>query len=217
MKKQWILMVVMAVLLMLAVVGCQTATNDEMKSDTMSQETTAKEDEMKDDEMKDDEMKDDEMKDDEMKEDSGETMMGNSGKNAKAFDLKDLDGNAISLASLEGEKVYVKFWASWCSICLAGMDELDMLAAEENDFRVLTIVSPDFSGEMSAADFTEWFKGLQKDNITVLLDEGGDVARAYGVRGYPTSVYIGSDGILIKQIPGHFSNDRIKETFEGIY
>lgn len=144
-------------------------------------------------------------------------MMKNEGKAAPAFDLMDVSGNPISLESLKGERVYIKFWASWCSICLAGMDELNELSANMEGFKVITIVSPDFNGEQSSDDFIKWYSGLDYENITVLLDPDGDIAKEYGVRGYPTSVYIGSDGILIKQLPGHVENAKVIESFKSIY
>lgn len=144
----------------------------------------------------------------------------NKGSAAPNFDLKDLDGNEVTLASLAGQKVYVKYWASWCPICLAGMDELNTLAGQSNDFKVITIVSPNYNGEQSAGDFTEWFRGLQAENtgknIHVLLDEGGKWAKKFGIRGYPTSLYIGSDGILVKTAPGQNTNDVIIDNFKQI-
>ncbi len=70
---------------------------------------------------------------------------------------------------------------------------------------------------MGKDEFMKWFEGLDYDNIEVLLDEDGSIAKAYGVRGYPTSSYIGSDGVLVKSLPGHTENSIIKETFENIY
>ncbi|MEK3722812.1 TlpA family protein disulfide reductase [Paenibacillus sp. FSL H8-0034] len=144
----------------------------------------------------------------------------NKGAAAPMFDLKDLDGNEVTLASLAGEKVYVKYWASWCPICLAGMNELNTLAGQSNDFKVITIVSPNFKGEQSPEDFAQWFKGLQAEqtgtNIKVLLDEDGKFAQKFGIRGYPTSIYIGSDGVLVKSVPGHNPNDVITNTFKEI-
>jgi len=142
-------------------------------------------------------------------------------KNAKnlapSFELVDLEGNQQNLADYAGQKVYVKFWASWCSICLSGMEELNTLAGEENDFAVLTIVSPSSNAEKSSESFAKWFKGFPNaENITVLLDEGGTFFEEYGVIGYPTSVYIGSDGTLAKSQTGHFSNEEIKSTFETV-
>jgi peptide methionine sulfoxide reductase msrA/msrB len=141
----------------------------------------------------------------------------NPGKPAPVFELVDLEGNTHDLSEYAGQKVYVKFWASWCSICLAGMEELNTLAGEDNDFVVLSIVSPSSNAEKDSESFTKWFKGVENtSNIRVLLDEGGTFFDEYGVLAYPTSAYIGSDGTLVKSSPGHFSNAEIKETFESI-
>lgn len=141
----------------------------------------------------------------------------NEGAAAPAFDLVDLEGNPHQLSDYAGQKVYVKFWASWCSICLAGMEELNTLAGEDNDFVVLSVVSPSSNAEKDSASFTKWFKGVENtSNIQVLLDEGGPIFEQYGIIGYPTSVYIGSDGVLVKRQQGHASNDQIKEAFKTI-
>lgn len=141
----------------------------------------------------------------------------NDGKTAPVFELTDLDGNIHDLSDYKGQKVYVKFWASWCSICLAGMEELNTLASEDTDFVVLSIVSPGSNAEKNSESFSNWFQGVDNtSNITVLLDEGGTFFDQYGIIGYPTSSYIGSDGILVKSSPGHFSNEQIKQTFETI-
>ncbi|MFA9397746.1 MAG: redoxin family protein [Clostridiaceae bacterium] len=140
----------------------------------------------------------------------------NQGDIAPDFELKDLDGNIYKLSNNKGKKVYVKFWASWCSICLSGLDELNTLAGENNEFQVITVVSPGFRGEKNEEEFKKWFSGLKYDNVTVLLDEDGDLTNKYQVRGYPTSAVIGSDGILVKTILGHTSNEEIKIQFSNI-
>lgn len=141
----------------------------------------------------------------------------NGGKAAPSFELMDLEGNTHDLSDYAGQKVYVKFWASWCSICLAGMEELNTLAGEDTDFVVLSIVSPSSNAEKDSASFSKWFKGVENtSNINVLLDEGGPIFEQYGIIGYPTSVYIGSDGRLAKRQQGHASNEQIKAAFEVI-
>ncbi|WP_088008953.1 TlpA family protein disulfide reductase [Indiicoccus explosivorum] len=142
----------------------------------------------------------------------------NAGAPAPTFELADLDGDVHSLADYEGEKVYIKYWASWCTICLSGMDELNRLAGQDTDFKVLTIVSPGAKGEKGTEAFKKWYSGLENtENIEVLLDEGGEIAEAYGIIGFPTSAFIGSDGVLVKTAAGHKSNDLIKEEFDAIY
>ncbi|GGO03770.1 redoxin family protein [Saccharibacillus kuerlensis] len=135
---------------------------------------------------------------------------------APQFALKDLNGSEVKLADFKGEKVYVKYWASWCSICLAGMDELNTLAGQDNDYKVISIVAPNFKGEKSEADFKKWFEGLGEENTTVLLDQDGKYAQQFGVRAYPTSFYIDSAGNLAKTVPGHNTNDVIATNFNDI-
>ncbi|WP_340020113.1 redoxin family protein [Paenibacillus sp. FSL H3-0457] len=146
---------------------------------------------------------------------SSSTMM-NKGETAPEFSLRDLKGNTVGLSDVQGKKVYVKYWASWCSICLAGLEDLNNLAGQNNDFQVITIVTPDYKGEKSSQAFTEWFDQQPYDNITVLLDEKGVWAKKFGVRAYPSSFYIGSDGILTKSQPGHASNEQIMESLQEI-
>jgi peroxiredoxin len=141
----------------------------------------------------------------------------NQGPAAPQFQLKDLKGNTVSLADFKGQKVYVKYWASWCPICLAGLDELDQLSAGQHDYKVITIVSPGYNGEQSEADFVNWFSKRGYSHIEVLLDDGGTWAKKFGVKGYPTSYYIGSDGVLAKTVPGHNPNAAIDQTFASIH
>lgn len=134
----------------------------------------------------------------------------------KHFTLKDVAGNTVSLNDFKGQKVYIKFWASWCSICLAGIDEIDQFSGEMNDFVILTVASPDYNGEQSEADFINWYGGLELKNMTTLLDPDGTVAKEYGVRAYPTSVFIDSEGSVSKTIPGHMSKESIMEMMNEI-
>ncbi len=187
--------------------------DDDMKDDDMKDDDM-KDDDMKDDDMKDDDMKDDDMKDDDMKDDDT-AMQENEGPMAPTFELMTLEGETVSSEMLEGEKVYLKFWASWCSICLAGLDEVDALSAEDNGFKVYTVIAPEVNGEQSEADFKAWFEKQGHDNLVVLVDTEGALVQSYGIRAYPTSAFIGSDGVLIGTYPGHVSNEKIIEFMQN--
>jgi thiol-disulfide isomerase/thioredoxin len=141
-----------------------------------------------------------------------ETDQVNEGNKAVNFEFVDYDGNVIKLEDLKGDKVYLKFWASWCPICNDGLPELDELFTKEKDYIVYSVVTPNANGEKSIDDFKEWFKQDDYPNIVVLFDENGKFSRNLGVLSVPTSVYIGSDGVLIKSAPGHSNNEDI-ETF----
>lgn len=141
----------------------------------------------------------------------------NQGTPAPDFEMMDLNGKTVKLSDFRGEKVYLKYWASWCPICLGGLEDINTLSASDSGFRVLTIVAPGQKGEKSMEDFKTWFSGVENtENITVLFDTDGSYGTQAGVRGYPTSEYIGSDGVLVKMVPGHADNDTIKAAFESI-
>lgn len=194
-------------------VGCapavvtEEAVKEDMTTKVMAEEMTSEE-------MEKEEMTSEEMAKEAMSEGD---QMTNPGVPAPAFSLMNLKGNTVELSALQGEKVYVKFWASWCSICLAGLEELDELSTNSEGFKVITIVSPGINGEQPKEDFIKWFEGLGYQNIEVLLDESGDLVKEFGIRAYPTSAYIGSDGVLVKVQPGHMTNEMVTEFFKGIY
>ena len=106
----------------------------------------------------------------------------NDGDLASDFTLEDAEGNLVKLSDLQGRKVYVKFWASWCPICLSGLEELNNLAKDNKDFEIITVVTPKVYGEKDKEDFIKWFDNLGYDNIKMLFDESGDVVKKYGVR-----------------------------------
>lgn len=129
------------------------------------------------------------------------------------FSLPDLDGKSVSLAQFRGKKIYVKFWASWCPICLAGMHEVEQLAAQQQDgIEVLTIASPEYLGEMAQEDFRAWAR-QRKFKLPILIDTGGRFAASLGVENYPSSMWIGADGKLLDVRPGQVSNDWIVAHF----
>ncbi|MEG0830498.1 MAG: redoxin family protein [Anaerovoracaceae bacterium] len=141
------------------------------------------------------------------------------GGTAPDFTLTDLNGNTVKLSDFakDGKKVYLDFWASWCSICLDGLEEVNSLSASDKDFKVLTIVAPGYNGEMKIEEFKKWFSDLENtENMVVLIDEDGKYSQQLGVNAYPTAAYIGSNGSLAQVLPGYNDIDTIKANFEAI-
>lgn len=154
------------------------------------------------------------MKDDKMA--NHNTMMTDKDKTID-FSLMGIDGKTYKLSDFKGKKVYLKFWASWCSICLSSLPDTEELAMEQGeDYVVLSVISPNQKGEKSAEEFKKWYDGLQYKHIPVLLDEGGKMMETFGIRAYPTSVFIGSDGALAETHVGFMSKMDIKNKLEAI-
>lgn len=110
---------------------------------------------------------------------------------APEFALTNLEGESLSLSDLRGTPVMVNFWATWCPPCRAEMPLIQEFQDDfEGEFVVLAVnggeTEAEVRGFMESNDFT----------LTFLLDPENTVAQQYGVRGFPTSLFIDVEGYL---------------------
>ena len=145
------------------------------------------------------------------------SQMAKQGEEVPDFSLTGVDGKTYRLSDYKGKKVYLKFWASWCSICLASLPDTDELAKEaSDDYVILTVVSPGQKGEQAEEAFKKWYQGLDYKNLPVLLDPSGQLLASYGVRSYPTQAFIDKEGKLVKTQPGFMDKDTILQMLKNI-
>lgn len=109
----------------------------------------------------------------------------------------DVAGKALPLASLRGQAVVINFWASWCEPCREEMPSLSQLArAHSGKLRVLAVnykESPAAVAQFAATT------GL---DLPTLRDPDGALARAWGIRVFPSTVLIGADGRVRSLVRG---------------
>lgn len=100
----------------------------------------------------------------------------------------DADDTPRTLAAFKGRGVVVNFWATWCAPCVAEMPALAVLARSlaHHEIAVLPL-SSDLGG---APTVRGWLAGRGLEALPILLDHKGTMARAWGVRGLPTTVII---------------------------
>jgi thiol-disulfide isomerase/thioredoxin len=118
---------------------------------------------------------------------------------APAFDLKDLAGGSVSLATLQGKVVVLDFWATWCAPCVAELPELADFS-RKNAPRGVEVMGVVFdSGEpKEIADFVRDHKIPYRQLI------GTDsVQDAYDAnQGFPTTFVIDGKGSLVTRTVG---------------
>jgi len=124
---------------------------------------------------------------------------------APEFTLKSLAGPEASLSDYKGRPALINFWASWCKPCRSEMP--DIVAAyrahQESGLEVLAINLTDQEGMKDVRKFVAEFQMP----FPVLLDERGRVRRLYALIGVPTSVFIGSDGVVRAVNPGPITKE----------
>ncbi|WP_367108575.1 bifunctional peptide-methionine (S)-S-oxide reductase MsrA/peptide-methionine (R)-S-oxide reductase MsrB [uncultured Psychrobacter sp.] len=106
----------------------------------------------------------------------------------------------------------VKFWASWCPLCLGTLEEteawrMDSAFAELN---VVTVASPGQLNEKNVNEFAAWYAGVQADypDLPVLMDASGDLIKQLGVQVYPSWAILDKNGNLVHLVKGNISAEQ---------
>jgi thiol-disulfide isomerase/thioredoxin len=115
------------------------------------------------------------------------------GAAAPGFRLPTFDsGQPISLADYRGKVVLVDFWASWCSPCRQSLPLYGKL--RENyaaaDFAVIAIGLDEDVADGKA------FLAEHPIAYTTLQNPQGDIAKAFDLKGMPSSYLIDREGIV---------------------
>ena len=108
-----------------------------------------------------------------------------------ALVLRDVHGQQRTLQSLRGQPTVINLWATWCPPCRR---EMPVLAAAQKSMPGIRFVFAD-QGESSAA-VQRYLRQEQLELDHVLIDPNLDLSKWYGARGYPTTLFIGADGLL---------------------
>ncbi len=128
----------------------------------------------------------------------------NVGDTAPAFTLKTLDGNSVSLSDFKGHPIVINFWASWCPPCRDEMPVMVEAYRTHKDSGLIILAVNGRDQETSTRAVRRFVAEFQMP-FPVLLDEHGNVRRRYRLRGLPTSVFIGADGLVRGLIIGPFT------------
>ena len=105
---------------------------------------------------------------------------------APPLEAVQLDGQAFNLHSNREQPILLHFWATWCGICKL---EEGSIAAISEDHKVITVAMQ--SGDDQ--DIQDYLKEREL-NFPVIVDEYGEIAKRFGVRGVPTSFVVDPNG-----------------------
>jgi thiol-disulfide isomerase/thioredoxin len=141
-------------------------------------------------------------------------------KPAPAFELEDLSGNKVSLASYKGKALLINFWATWCGPCKLETPWLVELRNKyvSQGFEILGISAegddlPESDKAGWARDRAAIAKFVQEQHVPYpILINGDSLSQAYGgLDAMPTSFFVDRDGKVVAAQLGLTSKSEIED------
>jgi thiol-disulfide isomerase/thioredoxin len=114
------------------------------------------------------------------------------------FSMRDLDGRAITSASLRGKVALINFWATWCGPCRAEIPDLVALQDKYRDQLQVIGISEDEVGP----DIVRRFAVSHNVNYPIVMVTP-ELEKVFpGVHALPTSFLLDREGRLVQKHVG---------------
>lgn len=127
-----------------------------------------------------------------------------------SFSATTLTGQRVSLADYRGKVVMLNFWATWCPPCRAEMPGIESVYEQyrERGFTVLAVNIGERTDQVN--NFVSQY-GL---TFPVLLDSSAVIQQQFGIKGYPTSLFLDANGTVYAVHPGAATSAQLANYIE---
>ncbi|WP_337914052.1 redoxin domain-containing protein [Cohnella zeiphila] len=137
-----------------------------------------------------------------------------AGSEAPAFELADLSGQTHDLDSYKGKPLVLNFWGTFCPPC---RDEMPALQKEYDKWKDqgLQLVGINLSEDRISV---QQFAASVGARFPILLDRNKITEKRYGLKEYPTTFFISSDGHIQEiAIGGPMSEEDIDSHIKRLF
>lgn len=126
--------------------------------------------------------------------------------------FETLQEQSITMASLRGKVVLVKFWATSCVTCVQQMPDTTELYTDLKS-KGLEVVG--VAMEYDPIEFVKKFVQVRELPFVIAPDKSGEVAKAFGdVKLTPIAFLIDRDGRIVKRYLGVYDKLEMRKTVE---
>lgn len=138
------------------------------------------------------------------------------GQVAPDFTLTNLNGEEVVLSDLQGKKVVLNFWTTWCPPCKAEMPHMQSYYDKYADKDNVEIIAVNLTYSNDSVKKVEQFVSSYKLDFPILLDEKDEVGRIYEVITIPSTYMIDTTGKIQHQIKGPLDKSALREYVLGL-
>ncbi|MBC7398802.1 MAG: TlpA family protein disulfide reductase [Mucilaginibacter sp.] len=117
--------------------------------------------------------------------------------------------NAI-LKKYRGKVVYVDFWATWCSPCRSGIEEVAPLKKEIKDKNIAFIYITDPSSPEDT--YRKMIPAIAGEHYKLGKDDWNYIATKYSISGIPRYMLVDKQGRIVNDNFSHAGNADLKQT-----
>lgn len=133
------------------------------------------------------------------------------GQIAPDFSVRAVDGRMVRLRDFDGKRIVLNFFATWCAPCKA--EAAHLKAAYERKSSDVDFIGVTFQDTTRSVQVFAEEYGIP---FTLALDDSGEMGKAYGVRGFPTTFFIRADGVIHYVVKGAMTKELIELILEGM-
>jgi len=108
----------------------------------------------------------------------------------------------------KGKVVYVDFWATWCTPCRSGIEQIKPLKDEMADENVAFVYITNQTSPKTTYD--NMIPAIKGEHYRVSADEWNVICGMFKITGIPHYVLVGKDGKVINPELGHLENSELK-------
>lgn len=126
------------------------------------------------------------------------------------MELTATDGTTVKLSALAKENTILVFWATWCHFCVKEIPILEELAKEHDNLSIVMINT----GE--AKDTVAAFEKANNLQIKTYYDEKSEIARKFGITGFPSNMFLSEELELIAFVSGKLEKKEFEDAFTKI-
>lgn len=137
-----------------------------------------------------------------------------AGEAVPAYAAPAIGGGTTRWSDTAGSPTVLSVWAPWCPHCQVELPLLDEVMPDYPSVQWVTIVTA--IGQSPGPDPAAFLADHGITAPTAIDDAQGTLASAFGIQGFPTLYFVGSDGTVVREMEGEVDEATLRATIDSL-